>query len=98
MILIGAINVIIGMCSYEAPKDPQRIDLGLTNDTASDAPNGIKLRDLPAGAMRAFAVKYPHTLPAGASHIADTYIIAFPRGASHHHATFLADGTFVSED
>lgn len=99
MILIGAINVALGVCSYERPMDPQRIDLGVTPDAAPpDAANTIARSQIPPEVMRAFVAKYPRTVPAGAWRVSDTYVIAFTFDGSLHHATFLADGSFVQED
>ena len=90
MVLIGFINVAIGMCTYKSPEEPQRIDLHLPrHDAGVDAPGSIGASELPAAVMRAFAVKYPHTIPAGAIIEGDHYILAFPTGESGgHHATF----------
>lgn len=102
MIVIGAINVALGLCSYEPPRDTQPIDLGLAPDAGIDAgidaANTLAASQLPPDVMRAFAVRYPRTIPAGASYEAGTYIIAFPAGASHRQAVFRADGTFVRQD
>jgi hypothetical protein len=98
MIVIGAINVGLGVCSYEAPKDSQPIDLGLTRDAGVDAANSMSASQLPREVMRAFAIRYPRTIPIGASHVDSTYVVAFPPGATHRTATFLIDGTFVRED
>lgn len=98
MVLIGVINVVLGLSSYKKPEEPIRIDLHLNGDAGADAPGTIAPSQLPADVMRAFAVKYPHTLPTGATLDGIRYVIAFPAGAPHHHATFAADGAFVSED
>jgi hypothetical protein len=37
-------------------------------------------------------------LPAGADLVSGNYVVIFPVGAGHKHATFKPDGTFVSED
>lgn len=98
MILIGAINVGLGLCSYERPRDSQAIDLGMAHDAAPDAANTIARSQIPPEVMRAFVAKYPRTVPAGATRIGTTYTIAFSPGGSHAFATFQADGTFVSEE
>lgn len=97
MILIGAINVGLGICSYEPPREPQRIDLGMAQDAAPDAANSIARSQIPAEVMRAFVTRYPRTVPAGATRVGTTYTVAFPPGGTHAFATFQADGTFVSE-
>lgn len=100
MILIGLINVLIGFCSYSEPsQDHERIKLNLIKrDAGADALGTIAPSELPADVMRAFAVRYPRTIPTGATVENGTYVIAFPPGAPHAHATFKPDGTFVSED
>lgn len=100
MLLIGAINVSLGFCSYEEPpRDPQRIELKLPPgvDAAADAAGTLGLADLPAPVMRAFAVKYPKTIPSRAFREGDNYVLQFPTGAPHLRAVFAADGTFISE-
>lgn len=97
MVAIGIINVLIGLHSYKAPEDPIRITV-LHDAAINDARGTIGNAELPADVMRAFAVKYPHVLPIGAMVNGAYYVIAFPPGKGHAHATFAADGSFVSED
>ncbi len=96
MILIGAINVGLGFCSYHEPPPTEAMEI----DIPGEAPIAGALRpaDLPAAVMRAFAIKYPHMLPAGADLVSGNYVVIFPVGAGHKHATFKPDGTFLSED
>ena len=100
MIAIGVINVIVGFWVYEKPSEHhERIKLNLIQrDAAVDAVYTLAPSELPVDVMRAFAVKYPRTLPTGAHAIAGAYVIDFPPGAPHKTATFKPDGTFVSED
>ena len=98
MILIGLVNVILGLCTYKKPEEPTRIDLHMNGDAGIDAAGTIRPANLPVDVMRAFAIKYPHTLPTGARQDGDHFVIGFPVGAPHHHATFAADGTFISDD
>ena len=99
MVLIGFINVAIGMCTYKAPEETQRIDLNMPrHDAGADATGTLGASELPAVVMRSFATRYPHTIPSGARQNGDQYILAFPKGELHHHATFRDDGTFVSDD
>jgi len=99
MIVIGGINIALGLSSYKAPEDPQRMEIGFARDAGViDAANTLGPSELPPDVMRAFAVKYPHLLPIGATHDGANYVIAFPPTAPHHHATFANDGTFVGED
>ncbi|MEO8550305.1 MAG: hypothetical protein ABI678_10030 [Kofleriaceae bacterium] len=98
MVVIGIVNILIGLHSYKAPENPDRI-LTLARDAGvPDAPGTIGNAQLPADVMRAVAIKYPHLIPGGARIDGTTYVIAFPPGQPHHHATFASDGSFVSED
>lgn len=97
MVVIGAINVTIGFCTYDEPPPPERIEVKIPG--AAPAPPGtLRPSDLPAPVMRAFAVKYPRTIPAGASFEQGNYIVIFPAGNIHKRAVYQPDGTFVSED
>lgn len=95
MVLIGIVNVLIGLHSYKAPENPDRIHVVPQHDAAAGT---LANSQLPADVMRAFSIKYPHLIPAGARIEGTTYVIAFPPGQPQHHATFAADGSFVSED
>jgi hypothetical protein len=100
MILIGLVNVLIGVCSYTPPpEETQPIKLNLIKrDAAVDAVNTLAPSQLPPEVMRAFAVKYPQTLPTGAQVDGSTYEIDFPPGKDKHHAWFKPDGTFVKDE
>lgn len=100
MIVIGLVNVLIGVCTYTPPpENPQPIHLNLIKrDAAVDAPYTISPSELPAEVMRAFAVKYPRTLPAGAQVSGGNYQIDFPAGAAKQHVWFKPDGTFVRDE
>lgn len=100
MLLIGAINLGLGLSSYHTPKEPDRIDLGSGFGGSASASDGtIPPRDLPVAVVRAFVTRYPHTVSLGAVRdAAHDYVIAFPPNAAHKHATFTADGAFVRED
>ncbi|MDB4957457.1 MAG: hypothetical protein JWO36_5026 [Myxococcales bacterium] len=95
MLLIGAINIALGVCSYESPREPQRIEVDLRDRDAGAGTLG--LGQIPADVMRAFAVKYPKTIPAGALVEGGDVVVLFRPGAAHARATFRRDGTFVSE-
>jgi hypothetical protein len=97
MLLIAAINVGLGFYSYKEPPTPERIELKIPG--AGPAPAGaLRPSDLPAAVMRSFAVKYPHTIPAGANLEGGNYVVFFPVGNEHTRAVFTPDGAFVSED
>jgi len=100
MVLIAGINVVVGFWVYQKPSEQhEQIKLNLIKrDAAVDAINTLAPSELPAEVMRAFAVKYPRVLPAGAQVVQDGYIVVFPPGLPHKTATFKPDGTFVSDD
>jgi hypothetical protein len=96
MLLIGAINVGIGFWTYKEPPPPERMELDIPGATKSTG--ALRPADLPAPVMRAFAMKYPHTIPAGADLVGGNYVVWFPPGQAHESAVFTPDGAFVSED
>ncbi len=97
MVLIGALNIMLGLCTYEPAGDPEPIRLGLMVDAG--IPGQIGVGRIPADVMRAFATKYPQTIPLGARlDDAGNYVVLFPAGAAHQRATFRPDGTFVSDE
>lgn len=95
MLLIGVLNVSLGVCTYERAGDPEPIRLDLPVDAGVGT---LNVAQIPADVMRAFAVKYPQTIPAGADMQGSTYIVHFRKGAAKQRATFRADGTFVSDE
>ncbi|HEY3801565.1 MAG TPA: hypothetical protein VGL61_03125 [Kofleriaceae bacterium] len=94
MILIGLVNLGLGLASYHAPKEPTRIDVGVG---ATD-PDLIAPGALPVSVVRAFVARYPHTIARGATKSGDNFVIELPLGSPHSHATFTSAGAFVSED
>jgi hypothetical protein len=98
MLLIGAINIGLGVCSYEKEREPQRLEVDLRGkDAGLDGVGTMGIGEIPADVMRAFAVKYPRTIPAGAVMEGGDVVVLFRPGAPHARATFHIDGTFVSE-
>lgn len=100
MVLIGVLNLAVGVCSYQpAPPPPQPIIPVLPHSDAGppDAPGTISSGELPPVVIRAFAARYPQTISPGARVDGDSFIILLPPGRPHHSATFRRDGTFVSE-
>jgi hypothetical protein len=97
MLLIAAVNVTIGMCSYKEPPQTEPMELKIPGHERK--PGQLMRSEIPADVMRAFAVKYPHTIPDGAiqNGTDNTVIVQFPPGGTLHTATFKLDGTFVSE-
>lgn len=99
MVVIGVINILIGLHSYKAPENPERMELpDLHRDGGVDAAGTIGNAALPADVMRAFAIKYPRILPAGARIDGRNFVVSFPPGGPLAHATFDTTGAFVSED
>jgi hypothetical protein len=98
MILIGIVNIAIGLCSYKEAPTPQRIEVHIPErHLPIDAPGTMGAAQLPAVVMRAFAVKYPRTIPAGARVDGNTFTIYFPFGAPHQQARFDGSGGFVDD-
>ena len=93
MIVIGLINVALGLSIYHAPQDPARIDVGVGRPLDMMPPSA-----LPTVVVRAFVARYPHTIALGVTRDGTSYVIAFPPSSPHHHATFAENGAFVSED
>ena len=97
MILIGVINVVIGVCSYSKPPATQPMALHIPGEQPdAGVPGMIGPGVIPADVMRAFAIRFPKNIPQGALHDGTRYIVIFRPGAAHKRATFEADGTFVS--
>jgi hypothetical protein len=77
-----------------------RIELEIAGNDIVAVAEALSLPEIPASVMRAFAVAYPRTIPAGAIKRTrrgtdPTYELAFPPGAGHVGATLRADGTVV---
>lgn len=98
MIVIGALNLAIGMCSYSPAPDVTPIQLHIPDArpfSPQDAAGTISTAELPLTVIRAFNEKYPRTVPTGAMRAGDNFTVTF--GTSHT-ATFAPDGTFISEN
>lgn len=98
MLLIGVVNVALGMCSYHEPVQTERMEVKIPGHERT--PGQLMRGEIPAPVMRAFAEKYPRTIPDGAqaNGTDNSITVLFPAGAEHHHATFTQDGTFLRED
>ena len=98
MLLIAAVNVTIGVCSYKEPAPTEPMEVIIPGHERK--PGELKPNEIPADVIRAFAVKYPHTIPAGgiANGTDNTIIVQFPPGSALHTAVFKTDGTFVREE
>jgi hypothetical protein len=103
MILIGVLNVGLGLCSYAPPPPaPQVIRPELPPPSAPVLePGGIPLAEVPAEVMRAFAEAHPRTLPRGAKKVAGPdgttrYEIAFGPDGQLTRVVFHADGAPAS--
>ena len=97
MILIGAINVGLGVCTYKKAGDTEPIHVAVPIRHAPHA-GSMGIAQIPADVMRAFAVKYPKTIPAGADTVDGNIVVLFPTGADKRRATFKPDGTFVADE
>lgn len=95
MVLIGALNIMLGLCTYEPAGDPEPIRLGLLVDAG--VPGQMGAGQIPADVMRAFATRYPQTIPIGARLEGGNYVVLFAPGAAKQRATFRPDGAFVSD-
>jgi hypothetical protein len=97
MLLIGAINVALGVCSYREAPQTERIEVVIPGHARE--PGEMRVNAIPVEVMRAFAIKYPRTIPTKAIANPDnTVTVRFPPGAQFKSATFKQDGTFVRED
>jgi hypothetical protein len=77
-----------------------RIELEIANGDVAATTESLALPEIPAAVMRAFAVAYPKTIPAGAVRRSrrgaePVYELAFPPGAAHRIAMLRADGSVV---
>ena len=101
MLLIGGINVGIGMCAYDkGPDQVQRIEPVLPEPTAPVQthvvpPKGmLGLGEIPVPVMRAFTKAHPQIAPTGAKKRDDgTYELYFREQSSSRVARYRADGT-----
>lgn len=97
MILIGVINVALGVCSYQEAPKPERMEVNIPGRERE--PGEMRVNAIPVEVMRAFAIKYPRTIPTKAIANPDnTVTVRFAPGAQFKSATFKQDGTFVRED
>ena len=81
-------------------RDDQTIEVDRAGDDIVAIAETLTLPQIPAPVMRAFAIAYPRTIPAGA--IKRTrrgeqpiYELAFPPGRDHTVATLRGDGTVI---
>jgi hypothetical protein len=98
MLVIGALNVGIGLCSYTPPGTTQPIYLEIPSSSKPLAPGELGLGDIPAPVMRAFVARYPQTIPASAVRDGDDYVLNLPSGRDRQRARFTADGAFVADE
>jgi hypothetical protein len=100
MVLIGAINVGLGLITYERAGDPEPMHVQLPYDAGFYHPGSLSVAQIPTAVMQAFALKYPRTVPAGGDVDVATgnIIVLFAKGAAKARATFRGDGTFVADE
>ena len=86
MLLIGGINVGIGMCAYEkGPDTVERIIPVLPTSGVAE---------LPVAVMRAFTAEHPQHAPLGGARIdATTYEVRYLDAGALQGARYHADGT-----
>jgi hypothetical protein len=101
MLLIGLLNVGVGMCAYRSPsRTTERITLVLPppGTPANALPGTIGVGEVPAPVMRAFAVAYPRHIPAARKLVvgSDTvYELTFTDAGKITVATYKPDGVFI---
>lgn len=95
MVLIGLVNTLIGVCTYEPAGDVEPIRLAVPGD---DAAATLGVGQIPAAIMREFVDRYPKIVPIGANLDEGNYVVLFPEGATKRRATFRPDGTFISDE
>lgn len=98
MVLIGALNLAVGFCSYEPPPPPPQ---QLILSAPALPPGTIALGEIPVEVMRAFVAQHPQTAPAAARKLvaadgAVTYEITFGSGSAARTASYTADGAAVT--
>ncbi len=101
MLLIGGINVAIGMCAYDkGPDQVQRIDPVLPAPS-SEAPAHVNpgegmlgLGEIPVPVMRAFTKAHPQHVPQGAKKLDDgTIEVFYLQDGGRQVALYHVDGT-----
>jgi hypothetical protein len=99
MILIGLVNIAIGLTIYHPQNErPERLPLVLPHDAGIvDAVGTISTGKVPAEIMNAFTRRYPRIMPLAASVEADVYTVYFLHDGARTGASYRGDGTFVSE-
>ena len=101
MLMIGLLNVAVGMCAYKPATTPERIIPVLPPPgTPGPSTDGtIGLAEIPAPVMRAFAVAYPRHIPAPKRLViggATVYELSFTVAGKTTHVTYKPDGTFIA--
>jgi hypothetical protein len=104
MILIGVINVIIGLTIYHPQNErPERLPVVLPGRDAGapDAVGTISTGKVPAVVMNAFTRRYPRIMPLTArvdssASESDLYTIYFMLDGNRVGASYRGDGTFVT--
>ena len=96
----GATIVACNADRVSLVRGEHRIELELVAGEIAAVAETLTLPEIPAPVMRAFAVAYPKTIPAGAvkrtrGGAESVYELAFPPGAPHRIVTQRADGAVV---
>jgi len=96
----GATIVACAADRVSLVRGDHRIDLEIAGGDIAAAAETLTLPEIPAPVMRAFAIAYPKTIPAGAvkrsrRDAEPVYELAFPPGAAHKLATLRGDGSVI---
>ena len=102
ILLIGGINVAIGMCAYDkGPDQVQRIDPVLPPPSVQAPvhvvpPKGmLGLGEIPVDVMRAFTKAHPQHVPQGAKKLADGTFELYFQDNGVRVARYRADGAAI---
>ena len=98
MLVIGGINVAIGMCAYDkGPDHVQRIDLALPAPTAPTKVEGmLGLGEIPVEVMRAFTKAHPQHVPQSAKKLDEQTIeLTWLENNVRRTGRYRLDGTAV---
>ena len=96
-------SAMIVACSADhvsVVRGDKKIELARKGDQIMSVAEALKLPEIPAAVMKAFAVAYPKTIPASAIKRTNkgeppVYDLGFPPGAAHAVATLREDGSLV---
>src|SRR5262245_47133542 len=78
----------------------RQVELAMAGNDVVEVAESLSLPEIPAAVMRAFAIAYPRTIPAGAVKrtkrgVDPVYELSFPPNTAHKVATLRGDGTVI---